>query len=211
MDSWEIKLNNVFERVLADDKEEMLTTDEFDLSEGTLSSRENRDIARRMHAQEDGRVYAEMCELLDSTLQLTVHTILNCHDSPSDADADTNVVATDEDKNSSSLHANYHNNALLSTLASQEEEDDGMCMMTCCNEADTDDSNNWKEEDTLVFPSSTSFSPSSPPLALVAIEVCLLKVLWILLCYFITHMFILMITLYIATPGIHGHGERPPL
>jgi hypothetical protein len=169
MDSWEIKLNNVFERVLADDKEEMLTTDESDLNEGTLSSRESRDISRRMHAQEDGRVYAEMC---DSTLQLTVHTILNCHDSPSDAD--TNVVATDEDKNSSSLHENYHNNTLLSTLASQEEEDDGMVTY---NEADTDDSNNWKEKDTLVFPSSTSFSPSSPPLALVAIEVCLFKVL----------------------------------
>jgi hypothetical protein len=154
MSKWENKLDKVFARVQAGNEAEEVTilqTTDSDLSEITASSRESR-------VQEEKRVYMEMCELLDSTLHHTIHTILNGNDSAIDTSEAANITQQQQQQQQQERVVS----ALSCVGSSDEDEDQDSEAITDCREPD------W---------SSSLSSLSSPCPSLAAVEICLLKVI----------------------------------
>jgi hypothetical protein len=157
MDQWEKKLDRVIERVLAGDDmsaEGPQTTSDSDRSVNGPAVGTEQEVDER-------EAYAEMCALLDSTLLLTVKTIMNVSDIEGNVNstyctAVDNVWKSQNEGVKCAQVANVHDDVYNDVYNDESSDDD-----------DDDDSN----DSDCVATGGSSF-----PSSLTLVELCLSKV-----------------------------------
>ena len=130
MEQWEKKLDRVIERVLAGDDmsaEGPQTTSDSDRSV-------NGPVVGTEQEVDEREAYADMCALLDSTLRLTVKTIMNASDIEGNVDptycaAVDNVWKSQNEGINCAQMVNVHED-VYSDESSDDDDDDSDCAAT---------------------------------------------------------------------------------